>query len=83
MIQIVCEELVHEFWEGEASVEEDSCFAVLGEDDVVGGERGGGADGEGFFAGGNHVERETALTLGGGHGGVEDGDCEGGELDLD
>ena len=46
----VGEQLRHEIFEREAALLEDARLAVLGEDDVVGGEGRCGAHGDAFFA---------------------------------
>jgi co-chaperonin GroES (HSP10) len=53
VVVAVGEELAHEVFEGEAALLEDSCFAVLREDDVVGGQGGCGTYADALFSCGN------------------------------
>lgn len=53
VVVAIGEELAHEVFEGEAALLEDTCFAVLGEDDVVGGQGGCRAYADTLFSCGN------------------------------
>jgi len=74
-ILAIDEELAHEFFQRVAALLQYAGFTVLGEDDVGGSKSGGGAYSNAFFAGRDHVESKTALTLRVEHYEVEDGDC--------
>jgi hypothetical protein len=60
----VGEELVHEGSKCESALQVDARLAVLTEYYVEGVEGRGGTDGYSFFAGGDHVEGQAALSLG-------------------
>lgn len=50
VVVAVGEELAHEVPEGEAALLKDACFAVLGEDHVIGGQGSCGADADALFS---------------------------------
>lgn len=49
----VGKELAHELLEREPALLEDASLSILQENDILGGQRGGGADGDAFLAGGD------------------------------
>ena len=71
IVQFVAEQLVHEFVDGEAAIDQGTLFPILRHDHVAIIQRCGTADHGGFLAGALHVETQAPLALGGEHAFIE------------